>query len=254
MISMWLTWTERDIEAYAATLMLPSYLSHLHLQPLKFTAQPESCDGQESLELTYVGDGRVEEYALAPQDHVLAMIRFACPGIETSRIQLPRDDACWHWTTSDEAPQKMRIYFAPTTQVLHGGTVAVPSAQAYVSVSRGHAFIGRSVVESYLKAWFERLGLDAAEIGCEFDTPSAGIDFEAGPVGGQMFLDDQVVAEDLIRFAGLDKVLTHVSDHVELDMDSAGQDDSDIREDGIYISLSQRVEQRLKQRLEESEE
>ncbi len=242
MISLWAYLTESDVEAYAATLVLPSYLAHLRLQPFRFAAQPKNCDGQEPLQMTYSGEGRIEEFTLYPKEHVLAMIRFVCPGIDTSRIQLPRDDASWHWTTSGDADQKMRLYFAPTTEVLYGSVAPPPCEEAYVSVSRGHAFLGRSVVESYLKAWLARLGIDAEEIHWDFDTPSAGIEFVAGPVGGQMFLDDEVVAEDLMRFAGLDKALDYVADLVEIDMDAAPQDNAEVSEDGIYIPLSGRGE------------
>lgn len=242
MISMWAYLTEGDVEGYAATIVLPSYLAHLELQPFSFDGQPENSDGQELLRLTYSGEGRIEEFALDPEDHALAAIRFVCPGIDDSRIQLPRDDASWHWSGSDEPQRKMRVYFSPTTEALHGSTAPPPSEQAYVSVSRGHAFLGRPVVESYLRAWLGRLGIEGQEICCDFDTPSAGIEFTAGPVGGQMFLDEKAVAEDLMRFAGLDKALDHVSDLVEIDLDSDVPDDSGVCKDGIYISLSQRTE------------
>ena len=240
MLSLWAFVTEADVEAYLATVILPSHLSHLRLGPFRFAAQPENCDGQEPLQVTYVGEGRLEQYALCPKEHALAMIRFVCPGIDTSRIHLPRDDASWHWGMSADQPEKMRIYFAPTTRSLYDSIVAPPSEEAYVSVSRGHVFLGRAVVESYLKAWLEFLGIEAAAIDCDVGTPSAGVEFTAGAVGGQMFLCDEVMAEDLMRFARLDTALTHVSNLVELDMDSAGQDDSGIYEDGIYIKLSQR--------------
>ena len=237
MISLWAYLTEGDVEAYAATLVLPPYLAHLRLAPFRFDAQACNGDGQEPLLLTYSGEGRIEEYSLDPEQHVLSMIRSVCPKIDESRIQLPRDDACWHWTNSGEADEKMRIYFGPTTEVLHGSTTPVRSEEAYVSVSRGHAFVGRTVVESYLKTWLARLGIEAEEIRCDFETPSAGIEFAAGAVGGQMFLDDDVVAEDLMRFAGLDRAMARVKDFVEIDLDAWG--DCGVCRDGIYISLSQ---------------
>ncbi len=237
MISLWANLTESDVEAYAATLVLPPYLAHLQLQPFRFAVQEDNCDGAEMLQLTYSGDGRMEEYGLEPERHVLSMIRSVCAEIDELRIQLPRDDASWHWAASDEADARMRIYFGPTTEVLHQSTTPVPSEEAYVSVSRRHAFIGRAVVESYLKAWLRRLGIEAAEIHCDFETPSAGIEFTAGPVGGQMFLDDNVVAEDLMRFAGLDRALDHIKDFVEIDLDAP--EDCGVHQDGIYISLAE---------------
>ncbi len=243
MISLWAFMKESDVEAYCSSLLLPSYLSHLRLGPFRFAVQSEDCDGQEPLKTTYIGDGRLEEFLLHPEEHALAMIRFVCPGIDTSRVHLPRDDASWHWTTSADPAELMRIYFEPTIRSLHGSVAPPPLPQeAYVSVSRSHVFIGRSVVRAYLKAWLEFLGIheDVAEF--DFGTPSSGIEFAAGAIGGQMFLSDDVMAEDLMRFAGLDTALGHVSDLVELDMDSSAEDDSGIYEDGVYIKLAERVE------------
>lgn len=238
MISMWAALSEEDVQAYAGTLILPSYLSHLRLAPFRFAAQSESCHGQEPLRLTYLGEGRLEEFLLQPKEHTLAMIRFVCPGIDASRIQLPRDDAHWHWTTTAEPPEKMRVYFAPTTRRLRGAGSLPPSDEAYVSVSRGHVFIGRSVVKSYLEAWLASLGIDEAVTEFDFGTPSSDIEFTAGAIGGQTYLSDQVMAEDLIRFAGLDRALAYVSAFVQLDLDSMGREGGGIDEEGIYIHLS----------------
>ena len=242
MISLWTLLSEADVEAYAGSLVLPSYLSHLRLGPFKFHEQSENSDGQQPLKLTYCGEGRLEEFLLHPRDHVLDMIRFACPQIKTSRIRLPQDDAKWYWSPSADPPEPMRIYFEPTTRSLCGSDSLPPSPEAYVSVSRRHVFIGRSIVESYLKAWFESLGIDEAGAQFEFDTPSGGIEFTASAVGGQMFLSDDVIAGELIRYAGVDRPLSYVRDWVELDLDSAPQDKCGIHRDGVYIQLSERVE------------
>ncbi len=242
MISLWALLGEADVEAYAATLVLPRYLSHLCLRPFSFKEQSENSDGQEPLRLTYCGDGRLEEFLLRPRDHVLETIRFACPRIETSRIRLPQDDAKWFWNRAADPPEPMRVYFEPTTRSLHASAPSPPSSEAYVSVSRRHVFVGRPVVESYLAAWLESLGIDDAEVRFEFETPSGGVELSTGAVGGQMFLSDDVVAEELIRFAGLNRALTHVSDWVRLDLDSDRQDKCGIYEDGVYIRLSERAE------------
>ena len=51
MISLWAPLNESDVEAYAGTLVLPDYLSHLRLRPFKFDQQTESSDGQQPLKL-----------------------------------------------------------------------------------------------------------------------------------------------------------------------------------------------------------
>lgn len=242
MISLWAVLRESDVEAYAGSLLLPSYLAHLGLAPFKFSQQSKNTDGQEPLRLTYCGEGRFEEFVLHPKDHVLAMIRFVCPRIKTSRIRLPQDDARWYWDPSAEPSQGLRIYFEPTTRSLYGAVALPPSPEAYVSVSRRHVFIGRPVVESYLKAWLTSLGIDDEAADFDFDTPSGGVEFAAKAVGGQLFLSDDVLAKELTRFAGLDKALAEVNDWVKLDLESAREDNSGICDNGIYIQLSQRTE------------
>jgi hypothetical protein len=243
MISMWALLSEDDVRAYAATVILPPYLSHLRLGPFRFAAQGENRDGREPLRLTYLGPGRLEEFVLDPREHALAMIQFICPKIDAARIQLPRDDASWHWTASADPPEDMRIYFAPATRRLSGSATLSPCEDAYVSVSRGHVFVGRSAVKSYLEAWLSRLGIGDAVTQFEFGTPSGGIEFRAGAIGGEMFLCDEVLAEDLLRFAGLDRALNYVGNLVALDLGSVAQDRSGVYADGIYINLLGRVEE-----------
>jgi hypothetical protein len=247
MISLWVLVSQHDVQAYAGTLLLPSYLSHLRLGPFEFSAQGENRDGQEPLRLTYVGAGRLEEVLLEPKQHALGLIRHVCPNIDASRIQLPRDDASWHWTTSAERPEPMRVYFAPTTRRLSSISPPIPSEEAYVSVSRGHVFIGRRVVQSYLEAWLASLGISDPLAEFDFGTPSGEVEFRAGAVGGQLSLSDDVLAEDIMRFAGLEKPLGYVSELVELDLRSAGEDGSGVYDDGIYIHLSGRTAGRNEQ-------
>jgi hypothetical protein len=242
MISLWALFRERDVETYAGTLVLPSYLAHLGLGPFGLAAQAPNRDGREPLVLTYLGEGRLEEYRLAPQDHALAMIRFACPGINPARVQLPQDDASWHWGSAGEAREVLRIYFAPTSRAL-GATLGRPIGQeGYVSVSRRLVFVGRPVVEAYVNAWLERLGIEPGEAKFEFGTPSSGIEFVAGSVGGQMFVDDRVTIEDLLRFAGLDKVMAQLGEFVALDLDSPAEEGCGVLEDGVYVRLAGQAE------------
>ncbi len=237
MISMWALASADDVEAYAATLVLPRYLAHLRLAPLRFAAQATNCDGHEPLVLTYLGEGRREELSLAPEEHSLGLIQWVCPGICAARLQLPRDDAQWHWKTAEPA-DAMRIFFAPATEVLADGGVRPAAADAYVSVSQSRIFVGRATVAAYLQAWLAHLGLPAAVPSLDFSTPSAGIEFVAGALAGQLFLGERAVLEDLVRFAGLEPILRHVADLVALDADAPFQKNCGIFEDGVYIHLA----------------
>jgi hypothetical protein len=242
MLSLWALIDQSAVEGYAATLVLPAYLAHLELKPFSFASQVPNGDGQEPLVLTYLGEGRLEEYRLYPKDHALAMIRFVCPGVVASRVQLPRDDASWHWDPA-EPGAGMRVYFAPTSQVLNQRVGQAPAQDAYVSVSRRHVFIGRAVAEAYLRAWLRRLGLDDAGARLDFTAPSAAIEFAAGPVGGEMFLDDEVSTRDLLQAAGLDVALAQLGEYVQLAFDTFPREGCGVLADGIYIPLAARAGQ-----------
>jgi hypothetical protein len=236
MISMWALVSAGDVEAYAATIVLPGYLAHLRLAGLRFTTQQNNCDGHEPLVLTYFGDGRREEFRLAAEEHAAGLIQWVCPGICVARLQLPRDDAQWHWKTAEPC-DVMRVYFAPATQVLADDGSRPVAADAYVSVSRSRLFVGRATVEAYLQAWLKHLGLPVGGLGLDLIAPSAGIAFAAGRVAGQLFLDDRAALENMVRFAGLGPVLRHVAALVAIDVDTPFQKDCGIFEDGVYVHL-----------------
>ena len=241
MISLWALVAESDVEAYCSTLVLPGYLSHLRLEPFRFADQPANCDGREPLTVVYAADGRLEEYRLYPEQHLLPLIRFVCPSIDPARLQLPKDDSSWHWTRSDGSGESMRVFFEPTTRVLGNDETGPPAKASYVSVSRGHVFIDRATVESYIKACLLRLGIESEEAGFDFDTPSGAIDFTAGPIAGQMLLDGDVVAGDLIRFAGLTPAMAHVSNLTQL-APHTRDDECGAHENGVYLRLSETAE------------
>jgi hypothetical protein len=239
MIFLWANLTGADVTAYAGSLMLPAYLAHLQLAPVRFDQQAKNSDGREPLVLTYVGQGRLEEYALPPHDHALPMILSVCPGIVASRIRVPEDDAHWVWNAEGDGPP-MRIYFAPARSQLGSAAAPAGDGRSYASVSRGHAFIARGAVEAYLQAWLQRLGIAQAATRFDFPTPSGEVEFLAGNVGGQLTLDGLEQAQDLARFAGLGPALDEIRQFVEPDLDAAEGARCGIFEDGIYFPLSPR--------------
>jgi hypothetical protein len=234
MLFLWANLTEPDVEAYAGTLVLPPYLSHLRLAPLRLAGLPPTANGREPLWLTYVGEGRIEEHRLEPQEHALPLIRSVCPGAIAARVRLPDDDALWRWTVQGQTPQ-LRIYFSPSKPQL-GQEAARPWGQeSYVSVSRGHAFIERPVVEAYLAAWLKRLGLDAEGLAWTFPNASRDVEFAAEHFGGQWTLDDDSAA-DMIVFSGLGRMLAEVSPFVRIAMGAAGAN-AGVCEGGVYMPL-----------------
>jgi len=244
MLSLWAVLTEADVEGYAGTLVLPAYLAHLCLGPFKFADQATNADGRESLRLTYLGEGRLEEFPLEPERHTRDMIQFVCPEIAVEQIQLPTDDARWMWTEDEAAALSLRIYFAPVAASLKKTLPGPVGQEAYVSVSRRQVFLGRSVVEAYVSAWLERLRI-VGPASFEFGTPAGEIGFRAGPIGGQLILDDRTTVDDLLHFAGLDKLLAELGPFVELELDGTLANHGEIHDQGIVLSLLRRNEEPL---------
>lgn len=239
MISLWAFVGEADVEAYASSLVLPEYLAHLGLAPFRFRDQAASADGQEPLRLVYSGEGRLEEHLLWPREHALGLLCRVCPGIKTSKIRLPQDDARWHWDPAAADP-RMRIYFEPATRLLYPQPIHQPRQLGYVSVTRGHLFVAREAVEGYLRMRLETLGIDAAAADYSFDTALGGVHFSTLAAGGQMLLGDQEMAEELIRFAGIERALAEVGEWAELDLDRVSQQAPAVRADGVYLQLAKR--------------
>jgi hypothetical protein len=237
MIAFWARLEPSDVEAYAASLLLPPYLAHLELAPFSFASQAANRDGREPLVLTYVGEGRLEEYPLEPRAHALPMIRFAAPRIVASRVQLPRDDASWFWSDAADAGRSMRIYFAPTAAVLGTPSDRIESGLSYVSVSRGHIRIGRAAVEHYLQARLRHLGLDDDSLRVEMGGPCEGVEFSAAKIGGQMLLDE-IAIQDLLCFTRLEKVLAALGDYAVLGLDSMPGDPGGVSPEGLTIPLT----------------
>ena len=240
MIALWVAADEADVESYLATLILPAYLAHLELAPFRYERQAGNRDGREPLVATYVGQGRREEYRLDPRGHALGLIRHLNPRIVTARVQLPQDDAGWFWPASNGSSPAMRVYFAPTSQVL-GETRPCPAPEAaHISVSGRHAFVSRGVLDEYLLAWMRRLGIDGEKLAVDTGATSGSIEWTFGRCGGQLQLDDPATANDLLRFAGLLEVLEDVSGMVAAGWNQSGDVAYEIRPDGVYIQLAAR--------------
>lgn len=238
MLSLQALVTEHDVEQYASQLVLPPYLSHLRLAPFELQRQSPSSDGREPLELTYLGEGRLEQFALESEPHAVGILRFVLPGVDVSRIRLPQDDARWHWSSnSDAGPPTLRIYFSPTCESLGEDNQPPPVEQAYVSVSRGHVFIGRALVELYIKTWLARLDVHETIGQFTFSPGSEGVEFVGSSVGGQLLFDGAVVSEDLIRFAGLGSATREAAALVESFDGPADGGDFGVFEDGVYLHL-----------------
>jgi len=242
MISLWAILSEEDVEAYASGLVLPSYLAYLRLEPFRFAAQSPNREGREPLKLIYAGQGRVEDYFLKPEEHATAMIEAVCPGMDVSAIRVPEDDATWSWAAGGDQGPSLRIYFSPRTPALGIEGDAPSTDEAYVSLSRGHIFLGRAMVEAYVEAWLGQLKIAAEAVRFEFSQASAGVDFVAAHFGGQLLLDDEAMVDDLLRFVGLSEALRGVVALAQGGCEPKLAEGCEIGEQGLYLNLSVEAE------------
>ena len=244
MISFWIEVEPQDVEAFASTLVLPSYTAHLSLTPFSFASQGLNRDGLAELTLTYEGPGRVEDVRLAPAEHALDMIRFLCASIDPTKIGFSEGDAVWHWPAPSELSseekngvERMRIYFTPTEERLNAAAQDFSPSEAYVSLTRAGVFIGRSIVERYVNAWLQRLGLKNAEaaIPAWENGTSGGVRFVLAPLGGELLVDSEPMIADLLQFAGLDGPLAALDTPVK--PETLAQGGPDLRPDGLFFLL-----------------
>lgn len=242
MLSVWAVLSEKDVETYASGLVLPSYLAYLRLEPFHLAAQAPNREGREPLKLVYAGQGRVEDYFLTPEEHATAMIESVCPGLDVSAIRVPEDDATWSWAAGGEGGPSLRIYFSPSTSAL-GIEGDPPSAEeAYVSLSRGHVFLGRAMVEAYVEAWLGHLKIAADAVRFEFSRASAGVDFTSDHFGGQLLLDDEAMINDLLQFVGLRESLRSVCEFAPGGCKPGLAEGCEIGEQGLHLTLSVQAE------------
>lgn len=180
MLIFWANIDESDVEGFAGTLLLPSYMSHLTLSPFRIGDQPHNFDGLQPFILTYTGQGRVEQLAVAPQKHALQLLRYAVPALDFDWIRLSTNGAIWNWDVpaakqdfassrqesskessllKNHSLPEFRIYFEAIFHSLQSGSQKnhFSPFQTYVSVSRKEMFIGSQILAAYFQAWINRL-------------------------------------------------------------------------------------------------
>lgn len=263
MLTFWGNIEEIDISAYAATLILPSYMSHLQLSPFRFAAQRSANTGEQPLTLTYTGPGRIEQFDLSPLEHAMDLLCHTCPGLHRDRVQLPKQGAIWSWppasekktsnnlpvviTPGDDASAEsnanMRLFFRPVVDTLAESiigddaeikTQSFPPEKAYLSVSRSEIFLHIDVVTAYFRTWLAYLGVpdDTNAMSCRatvcgFLAESPYLTIEATITPNQLF-------QDLLRFAGLSRWFDELGNDIAPDLDA---DDTTMTDCGLRVPL-----------------
>ncbi len=246
MLTFWALLEESDVEAFVGTLFLPSYMSYLRRAPLRFSEQPPNIDGRQPLTITYLGEGRIEEFAVYPEKHAFELLRSVCPRLDLNSVRISSQESIWNWSvenrleikpTSAELPQPflMRLYFEPNNDSL---AVDFPPRfdprSCHISVSRRELLIGRSVLQAYCAAWIERLEGTECRTLPKLQTLSGGVVFQGERIGGEFLLEDDGPFRDLLRFTGLERALKDVAELVSLDLENA---EIDVDDDGFRFRL-----------------
>jgi len=237
---------EEDVEKYVRTLILPSYMSYLCMEPFHFSDQKPNRTGREPLTLIYSGEGRLEEFQLFPEKHALSLLASLKSGISPEKVQLDETGSVWLWNQNGkndsnadkESPPILKIFFRPKTTMLNRKSEIHFSARdSYVSVSRQELFLSDTVLQAYLVSQCRGILQDPEK---EFEeapvvTPvSGGVRFRWGELEGSFLLSQDEFLDDLIRFAGLEQSLQYVSSYVSFEKE---RDNVSMTGQGICIHL-----------------
>lgn len=248
MLTFWGLLTESEIDVYVASLLLPPYLSHLSRVPFRFDLQEDNVDGREPLLVTYLGEGRLEEYRLKPEEHAFGLLKSILPDLDASAIRFSPSGPIWSRgpgrtisTDSDSLTNisGLRVFFETTfSGIDETDTPQFAPPEAYVSVSRQELFISRSTLARYLAAWMDRIaGKNEDEEAIakpELQLVGGGYSFQGLQLGGEFLLQNDIVFQDLLRFSGLSRALEEIRHLARLDMEAG---ETEISDDGIRLTL-----------------
>lgn len=241
MFLFWANIDEADVEGFAGTLLLPSYMSHLTLAPFRIIDQPHNFDGQQPFILTYTGRGRVEQLPVSPQKHALPLLQYAVPALHFDAIRISKKNAIWNW---DAPVPQFRIYFEPVFHSLQLGSQGdrFSPFQTYVSVSRKEMFIGTQILAAYFHAWMDRLmgktlfHLETQESSFSLDMSAGRVRFAMHNIGTEWSVEQDEVFYDLLEFSGLKSSLIEIERYAVPDLASPNMQIGDV---GILFQLTE---------------
>lgn len=233
--------TEQDIENYTRSLILPSYMAYLTMDPFHFSDQAYNANGREPLIVSYSGEGRLEEVSLDPCDHALSILFEAQLGIDPSKIVLPAD-AVWNWSGCSEMKDRegsMNLFFLSRNRFLEYESKMIFSArEAYISVSRHELFLSQSIIKEYLmerirvimlpdspymnllsQKGMEELNSDSQSF--SMSTAPDGFRFSLGKIEGSFTIDSPEIFKDLLLFAHLERAYGMIEEYIQFDWKKA---------------------------------
>jgi hypothetical protein len=262
MLTFWGNIEEADIAAYAATLILPSYMSHLQLSPFRFATQQSCNSGEQSLTLTYTGPGRIEQFELSARENALELLCHTCPGLQRNRVQLPTQGAIWLWpppksgkmpqsdrpfvtpTSTDditESGANMRLFFRPVAETLAAAETppqSFPPEKAYLSISRGEIFLHTDVITAYFRAWLEYLGMQEPPENVTCRATTCGFIAESPYLTIEATIEPNDIFQDMLQFAGLSRWFGELDGNIAPDLDAEG---TTITNHGLLIALKKQA-------------
>lgn len=247
MLTFWANICETDVESYACTLMLPEYMAHLQLSTFHFSHQPHNLDGRRPLVLTFFSTGRVEDTTLKPEEHALPLLQYVCPSISASVVRIPAaEDSVWLWNSVAQNSdfvlterQSMRLFFEMSDPPdFLPAPHPFPAKDAFVSVSRKTAFLGRGILRSYFEKWISRLGASVtSDNGVKFSPCAGGFTFEINDIGGDFLIENDSIFNDLLVYSHLKKLFDDAASQYSLNID---RQKVAVSNEGLTIPLTDR--------------
>lgn len=224
---------ESDISSYMASHFLPDYFQNMRMEKIVFDPGKLNWNGTQPLVLTYSVPGRVEDFELHPQKHAFSILRHLHPFFQEEKAAFIPNASLWIWDS-----QMMRIHFMLKELETQPSGEVYGASDAYVSFSRRKIFLSFDVIQEYLAAQFGKLGLEmGAEDPIRWDDSIGGLVYRSGNVTVQWVLSDCEALQDLLRFLGLDSVLSQMEDFVDSRFRVGQITEASLSESGLTIPL-----------------
>ncbi|MDO4630146.1 MAG: hypothetical protein Q4C70_13285 [Planctomycetia bacterium] len=222
-----------EIATYISSRFLPDYFRNMKLEQVHLEQDSMNRNGTQPLMLTYTRPGRVEDFAMNPDEHAFPLIQSIYPEFQCENAMFIEHSAHWMW---DE--QKMRIIFRPREVHTEPSGEVFSTEDVYVSISRREIFLSFEAIHEFLIAQFTVVGLpEEMEGPVEWDSSQGAIVYRTKRTKLQWVLAEENALDGILHFLGVDCTLQQLSQWVSPKINSAQLAKIYITDTGLKVPL-----------------
>ncbi len=226
-----------EIATYISSRFLPDYFQNMRLEHVHLEHDSMNWNGTQPLVLTYTSPGRVEDFAMEPDEHAFPLILSIYPTFRSENAKFLEYSAHWTW---DE--RKVYITFCPREIHTEPSGEIFDTEDVYVSISRKEIFLSYEVIREFLMAQFAAVGLPL-----ELDSPITW-DVAQGKLiyksknKDKMATLNWILTQDatfrgIMRFLGVDRILEQLQKSFLPSVKFSQLSDVSITDEGMRIPL-----------------